>query len=158
MQERKISSGTIANIRYETLEYGGEHINFMTALGPVTREHRVLVYRKLLNTNPSSTFFAILDNRAGYEDKISYDDMHFLADTLLRVGIRRMVCVAVTKEPAYQNIVNLSRAVADMKNFDMQATSTQCLKEAKTFVFSRIQLLADPAAAPLKLAKSSSCS
>lgn len=153
MQECKVSAGKIGNIRYETLEYGGEHINFMTALGPVSREHRVQLYRKFLKTNPSSTFYAVLDNRAGYEDKISYDDMHYLADMLLRVGIKRMVSVAVTKESAYQNIVKLSQAVADMKNVDMQATSTHCLKEAKTFVFSKIHLLADPAAAPIKQAK-----
>lgn len=143
MLGRRISSGVFANISYETLECYGEHINFMTATGPISREHRVPVYRKTLGNNPSSNYFAILDNRRGFEDEFSYEDMHILGDITLEAGIRRTVSVSVTNEPAYLNIVKLTRAVADLKNIELNSTTTHCMDEAKNFILSRIHRIAN---------------
>lgn len=156
MQGHKVSSGAFANISYETRKYGGECINFMTALGPISREHRIPVYRKTLKTNPSSNFFAIFDNRAGYEDEISYDDMLIFGDIFIKAGITRVVAASVTNEAGYRSIVQLSHAVADTKDIDLQLTSTICMDEAKNFVFSRIRNLSKPSIASFGLANFSS--
>jgi hypothetical protein len=150
MQGRKISSGVFANISYETREFCGEYINLMTALGPISREHRVPVYRRSLKINPTSSYFAILDNRSGHEDELSYDDMMLLGDYIIDAGITRVVTASVTNEAGYSNIVKLASAMADARNVEMDATVTTCLDEAKSFVLSRVSGAATSSVIPFR--------
>ncbi len=154
MQGRKISSGAFANISYETLECYVEHVNFMTATGPISREHRIPVYRQTLQGNPSSSYFAILDNRRGYEDEFSYDDMLILSDITLKAGIRRIVSVSVTSESAYLNIVKLSQAVAHTKDIELDSMTTHCMDKAKNFILFRIQGIANKPSQSFRLINS----
>ncbi|MCC3305490.1 hypothetical protein [Sneathiella sp. HT1-7] len=154
MQGRKISSGAFANISYETLECYGEHVHFMTATGPISREHRIPVYRKTLGDNPSSNYFAILDNRRGHEDEFSYEDMHILGDITLEAGIRRIVSVSVTNESAYLNIIKLTQAVAHLKDIELTSTTTHCMDEAKNFILSNIHGVANKPSQSFRLMNS----
>ncbi|MDF2366809.1 hypothetical protein [Sneathiella sp.] len=142
MKGRKISSGSFANIDYETREYNGEHIHIMKVMGPINREHRIPFYYQTLENNPSADYFVILDNRRGHEDNFSYDDMQIVADILLDAGIKRIHGAIITREFGYDNILKLARAVAKVKTLESHTEFSENMTDAENFILSRIETLA----------------
>ena len=139
MLGRKLTSGAYGSILYERWECCGEHIHLLAAQGPIRFEDRHAAYLDFLKTNPSSTFIAVMDNRRGFEDEISFEKMLVIAATLQSAGIKRMIGVAITKESGYDKIVKLSHAVADIKGMKIVSATTTNMNEVKEFLMSQIQ-------------------
>ncbi|MCF8466699.1 MAG: hypothetical protein K9G33_04800 [Sneathiella sp.] len=141
MNWRNVSSGSFENIRYETKESGGEYLHIVTMLGPMGLQDRIPVFRETLNATQSENYFVIADNRKGYENILSVEDMSVLGDMLYDAGIRRFYNAVVTNDAAYGNITRLVHAVATTKKIETESIATSSFDEAEKFIFDGMKKL-----------------
>jgi hypothetical protein len=138
LKGHKISSGSFANLEFETWEYHGEHIHVVKVMGPIDRGHRIPVYYQTLENNPSSNYYVILDNHRGHEDNFLYDDMQKVANILSEAGVKRIHGAIITRESGYDNIMKLGRAVAKLHSMESQTVYSKNMDEAESYICSRI--------------------
>ena len=138
MKWRKVASGSFPNITYETKEHGGEFLHIVTQVGSLDKEDRAPVYEETLALNKSSNYFCILDNRNGKESLLSMADMSGIGDMLVARGIKRFIYAVVTKDPAYDKIIKLIKAISMTKDLEVDAMSTADFATAEKFILARI--------------------
>ena len=139
MKWRDVSSGLFENIRYETKESGGEYLHVVTMLGPMGLKDRIPVFRETLKVNKSENYFNIADNRRGYENILSVEDMSVLGDMLYDAGIRHFFNAVVTNDAAYGNITKLVHAVATTKKIETESIATNNYDEAEKFILEKMK-------------------
>ena len=139
-----VSSGSFVNIDYETRECGGEYLHLVKALGPIGREERIPLVNEILKITRSENYFAILDNRRGYENSLSLEDMSFLGDILYDAGIRRFYNAVVTSDDAYSSNVKLMNAVAATKHVETETLSTNDYDDAENFILEKMKKFMKP--------------
>ncbi|MDF2366810.1 hypothetical protein [Sneathiella sp.] len=138
MKWRKVASGSFTNIKYETKECGGEFLHVVTQSGSLDKEDRVPVYEKTLALTKSGNYFCILDNRKGKESLLSMADMSNFGDMLVSHGINRFIYAVVTKDPGYDKIIKLIKAISITKDLEVEAISSPDFATAEKFVLLRM--------------------
>jgi hypothetical protein len=139
MKWRKVASGSFPNIKFETKGYGDELLHIVTQDGSLDREDRMPVYQETLALNQSSNYFCILDNRKGKESLLSMADMSQFGDMLVSYGIKRFTYAVVIKDPAYEKIIKLIKAISMTKELEVEAISTPDFATAEKFILSQME-------------------
>ncbi|MCC3305492.1 hypothetical protein [Sneathiella sp. HT1-7] len=134
MKWRKIASASFTNIKYETKECCGQYLHVVTQSGSLDREDRAPVYEETLALTKTSNYFCILDNRKAKESLLSMADMSGIGDMLISRGIKRFIYAVVTKDPAYDKIIRLIKAISMTKNLEVEAISTADFATAEKFI------------------------
>ncbi|WP_340149340.1 hypothetical protein [uncultured Sneathiella sp.] len=134
-----VSSGTTPNIDWETSGFSGQFLHRIKITGPIGLEERLPVYRATLDISKSKDYFALVDNRDGHEDTMSYPVMLRLCELFLEAGVKNICTAIVTSNERYKDITKLSSAVATLKNLRFENTTTADFAEAEKFILSRLR-------------------
>ncbi|WP_373087543.1 hypothetical protein [Sneathiella sp.] len=138
MKWRRISSGSFVNIEYETKESNGQYLHLIKILGPVGRAERMPVYNETLKLNLSADYFCIVDNSNGYESVLTFEDMLFFGDILVKAGIKRFFSAVVTNDVGHVTIGKLTRAIAKTKNIYTETYSASSYPNAEKFIMEKL--------------------
>ena len=138
MKWRKVATGSFTNIKYETKECCGEFLHIVTQSGALDKEDRVPGYEETLALTKSSNYFCILDNRKGKESLLSMADMSNFGDMLVSHGIKRFIYAVITKDPGYDKIIKLIKAISTTKELEFEAISTPDFATAEKFVVTQM--------------------
>lgn len=138
MDYRIILDKTLPNCHVLTRDYGTEPLHIFKTLGPLTREIRYPVYQETLKTHHSENYFYIVDNRAGHEISLSFDDMSYFNGMFYDTGIRYIRGAVVTNDAGYGILVSMAIATAKAKGFPVELISTADYDEAADYVLSKI--------------------
>lgn len=137
MQEA-VATGEMQSFRFRTERRGQEVLHRITATGPINLRRRIPLYEATLAVNPSPNYFCIVDNRAGYENAFSFEDIRFLADVLKDGGISHLYAVTVTDDQEYAKIVELANITVAISSLQGELRSTNDAAEAEAFIQDRL--------------------
>ncbi len=133
-----VSSGTTPNIDWETTEFSGQFLHRIKITGPIGLEERIPVYRATLDISKPKDYFALVDNRDGHEDTMSYPVMLQLCELFIEAGVKNICTAIITSNERYKDITKLSSAVASLKGLQFENTTTADYAEAEKFILDRI--------------------
>lgn len=126
-----VASGSLPSYDFVSTRHRGEVVHVMTATGPLDLARRIDVYRATLSANPTSSYFCILDNSAGFENDFSISDIRFLDRMLLEAGIRIVHGVTVTRDAGYPKLLELLRHVMPTEGLVADVHLATSLAEAE---------------------------
>jgi len=133
-----VAAGEMKSYRFRTERRGLEVLHRITVTGPINLQRRIPLYEATLAANPSPNYFCILDNRAGFENAISLDDLQFLAAILKDAGISRFYGVTITDDREYPKIVELANIVVATSPLQGELLSTGDAAAAEAFIQDKL--------------------
>jgi hypothetical protein len=134
-----VASGELSSFRFRTDRLGQEVLHRITVTGPINLKLRIPLYKATLAANPSPNYFCILDNRAGFENVFTYDDIVYLTDFVLEAGIQRIYAATVTGDTEYAKLVELANVVVGTSLLEGALLATGEMAEAEAFVRRQMQ-------------------
>ena len=133
-----VASGELTSAFFRTERLGQEVLHRITVTGPINLKLRIPVYEATLAANPSPNYFCILDNRAGFENVFSYEDIRYLANLLIEAGIRRLYAATVTCDQEYAKLVELANVVVATSLLEGELLATGEIGKAEAFIRCRM--------------------
>ncbi|WP_020592425.1 hypothetical protein [Kiloniella laminariae] len=134
-QEKQILSCCI----FETFECAGEFLHRIEMTGNMGRVERIPLYQQTLALNKSKNYFCILDNRRGYENTLTLDDMRYFDDMLVEAGIELFYGATVTLDDEYKKITTLANVNVEVSELAGELFATSSYQEAEDFIFAHMQ-------------------
>lgn len=134
-----IFRGAVDSYEFSTFDLAGLRLHDIRIVGPINLETRLPLYRETLRHAIPPDYFCIVDNSAGFENDISYDDIQVLDRYLIDHGIRRFFGATITKDGGYGKIVKLAQANMDQIGLDGAVIKVRTRREAETFITERIE-------------------
>lgn len=133
-----VASGEMDSYRFRTEREGRDVLHRIVVTGPINRQRRIPLYEATLKATPSSRFFCILDNRAGFENSFALEEMQFFTSMVLKAGITEIYGATITLDQEYPKIVELANIVLAMSPLRGEMLSTGSEKEAEAFIRNRM--------------------
>lgn len=134
-----ISEGVIEGYEFRTLMINGFHVHDITVIGPISLSTRIPLYLETLRDALPPYYFCIVDNIAGFENTISYDDIRQLDRILIDHGIRKFFGATITKDMGYAKIVKLAQANMDEIGLEGMVIEAPDRAAAEAFIFEKLQ-------------------
>jgi len=131
--------GDLPSYHLRSLRLEGKVLHDITVTGPISLAQRFPLYRKTVGINGPGQFFCILDNRAGHENRFSFDDIQKLDSYLLENGITEFYGVTVTRDDAYPAIVGVARANMEGRGLTGELHATTRRGEAEGFILEKMR-------------------
>lgn len=138
-----VATGTMPNYEFVTVRCGAEVVHKITVTGPISLNQRLPLYEATLATNPSSTYFCILDNSSGHENNLSFGDIQVLDRKLLDAGIISFYGATITEDAAYPGIVQLANVNMTVANLQGEVLAAGDMDEAERFIAEKLRLVAE---------------
>ncbi|MCZ4279135.1 hypothetical protein O4H49_00005 [Kiloniella laminariae] len=133
--EKKILSSCV----FETFECNGEFLHRVELTGNTGRQERIPLYQETLALNKSKNYFCILDNRRGFENTLTLDDIRYFDDMLVCAGIECFYGATVTLDNEYKKITTLANFNVEVSKLTGELLATSSYQEAEDFIFSQMK-------------------
>lgn len=133
-----VATGELKGYRFRTERWGMEVLHRITVTGPINLQRRIPLYEATLAANPSANYFCIVDNRAGFENAFSFEDIRYLAEVLKDGGISHLHGVTITDDQEYAKIVELANITVAISSLQGELRSTHDVAEAEAFIQDRL--------------------
>lgn len=116
----------------------GFRVHDVVITGPINLTTRIPLYHETLRLAVAPHFFCIVDNSAGFENNITYDDIQLLDGILWEHGIRTFYGATITKDAGYSKIVKLAQANMEHVGLDGALIEVRRRTAAENFIRDRI--------------------
>lgn len=138
-----VFQGAVESYTFTTVRVKGFHLHEIEVVGPIDLRVRIPLYHETLRHSLAPYYFCIIDNSAGHENSVTFDDIKRLDRILIDHGIEHYYGAVITKDQGYQNIIKLAQE--NLASVGIKSQLVQVKKRAAADVFIREKI--DEAAA-----------
>ncbi|RVU39006.1 hypothetical protein EOI86_07040 [Hwanghaeella grinnelliae] len=103
-----VFNGAVESYTFTTFRVKGFHLHEIKVVGPIDLRVRIPLYHETLRHSLPPHYFCIIDNSAGHENTVTFEDIRLLDNILLEGGIEFYYGAIISKDQGYPNIIKLA--------------------------------------------------
>jgi len=130
--------GTVESYTFATHRVNGFHLHEIAVVGPIDRRVRIPLYHETLRHSLPPYYFCIIDNSAGHENTVTFDDIRLLDNILLDHGIEYYYGAVITKDQGYPNIIKLAQENLDSVGIRAELVQVEDRAAAEAFINEKL--------------------
>lgn len=130
--------GAVESYTFTTVRVKGYHLHDIEVVGPIDLRRRVPLYHETVRHSLPPHYFCIIDNLAGHENTVTFDNIRQLDQILKAGGIEYYYGASVTKDQGYSSIVKLAQEHLESIGITSELVQVQDRAAAEAFILKKI--------------------
>jgi len=130
--------GAVESYTFATYRVNGFHLHEIEVVGPIDLRVRIPLYHETLRHSLPPYYFCIIDNSAGHENTVTFDDIRVLDNILIEYGIEYYYGAVITRDLGYPNIIKLAQENLDSVGIESQLVQVQDRLAAEAFINEKL--------------------
>lgn len=137
-----VFNGAVRSYKFTTFRVKGFHLHDIKVVGPIDLKTRIPLYQETVRHSLPPHYFCIIDNLAGHENTVTFDDLKELDQILVDGGIKYYYGASITKDQGYSSIVKLAQENLDSLGVQSELVQVQDRAAAEAFIARKIDEVA----------------